>query len=97
MAITVVKSDKEEAPYLMFETLEIQEKDMDEEFVILVATITPVDETLKPLGQNIKYEVGSTEEEFHRKLRLDSDAAGKLEKKYCTDPEWNPGYKTKES
>lgn len=92
MAITVVKNDTEGVPYLMFETLEIEGVHQEEDVKMLVATITPVDRELKSIGENIKYEIGSTEEEFHKKLRLESDAVNKLEKKYCTDPEWNPGY-----
>jgi len=51
--------------------------------------LTPVSVRLEPLGEAINYEIPG-EKEFHVKLRFEADAAGKLERKYCTNPEWNP-------
>lgn len=91
MAITVVKNDTEGVPYLMFDTFLLEgEVDTEENPIEMwVAVLKPVDQELKVIGESIKYEIPD-EKEFHVKLRFESDAAGKLERKFCSNPEWNP-------
>ena len=96
MAITVVKKDKDEhdIPYLMFETREVEVKTYTDDGtdVMWIATVTPVDENLKPMGELISYELPDDEKSFHKMLRWKAAGHKKLEKKFCTDPEWTPDY-----
>tara|TARA_R110002020_G_scaffold29571_12_gene93247 strand:- start:599 stop:910 length:312 start_codon:yes stop_codon:yes gene_type:complete len=99
MAITVIKrtKDKDEhnIPYLMFESKEIEIVPYGAEnpTTMWMVTVTPVDEELKAMGEYIRYELPKDEESFHKLLRLEANERKTLEKKYCTDPEWNPNYK----
>ena len=97
MAITLIRTQKDNTwNNPMFKTIKIiVEKETGEEGSreIILGQVTVVDDQLKSIGDDIKIEMSSSEEEFHRKLRTQAAEKNQLITSHSTDPEWNPeGY-----
>jgi hypothetical protein len=107
MAITVVKTTE---GLLKIETFNVTPSAEDREYFvpklddegneledqsILVMTTGLVDENLNPLSEIVKHELMISEEEAHKEIRLKAASEEKFIKKLSTDPDWNPGYKSK--
>lgn len=97
MAITLIRTQKHGVwNNLMFKTTEeVAEKENGEEGsrLIIIGTVTVVDDKLVALSDSINVEINSSQEEFHKKLRDQAAEKDQLITSHSTDPEWNPeGY-----
>ena len=91
MGITVTKTKTGEL--LRFKTFMTEQTEEHKPY--LVVQIDNVDEKLNIKAKGYAYTVESSEENFHKKLRVDSSRVNSLITSHSTNPEWNPENYTK--